>query len=685
MRTLSSREDMASGGDAVIEVKVPGGTAKTSVKLNGIDITSSLVADQPDRLRGRITGLAEGRNTLSAVDATTGAQRELQITNHPTHGPIFAGPHQVPWVCETEASGLGPSSDAHCTVAKRFDWFYYASDSTFKPLPSLSRPYPADLTQTTTIDGKVVDFIVRVESGTIDQSIYRIAIIDDPTKPISDPWSAQGKKPGAGWNGKLNLTYGGSCNVGYRSGRNNLTDILNMFPAGTEFGIDPLGLGFAVAFASRMTLGNGCDLVISAETSAMLKEYFVEQYGLPKFTIGTGGSGGSMQQHFIAQNYPGLLDAITATLSFPDLVSIIPDVTDCGLLTHYFNTAGANWPASRRSQVDGYLANAAGTATTCASWDKYAHQWVTPTTGFDPAVPASAIYNASTNPTGLRGGFTAGMVNVFGIDPNTGFARMVYDNVGVQYGLNALQRGTISVDEFLDINQNIGGLDVDGNYIPSRTSGDLEGIKNAYRSGVLSSGANMTLPVIDARVYTDDAIDIHTRIRTFSMIDRLVVTNGTAANQVNWITARKGASGYSGTTNLTRKALIAHNEWLERMYADSSAESYASKVIKNKPASLVDSCWEADGTEHHEPATRSASSVCNSLFPIYSTVRIEAGASVASDALKCQLKPVDIADYHVPFSQAQADRLRGIFAQGVCDWTKPGVGQEAAAGTWQRY
>ncbi len=58
MRTLSSREDMASGGDAVIEVKVPGGTAKPSVKLNGSDITSSLVADHPDRLRGRITGLA---------------------------------------------------------------------------------------------------------------------------------------------------------------------------------------------------------------------------------------------------------------------------------------------------------------------------------------------------------------------------------------------------------------------------------------------------------------------------------------------------------------------------------------------------------------------------------------------------------------------------------------------------
>ena len=40
---------------------------------------------------------------------------------------------------------------------------------------------------------------MRVESGVIDESIYRIAIIDDPTNPISNPWSPSGKKPGPGW------------------------------------------------------------------------------------------------------------------------------------------------------------------------------------------------------------------------------------------------------------------------------------------------------------------------------------------------------------------------------------------------------------------------------------------------------------------------------------------------------
>ena len=35
------------------------------------------------------------------------------------------------------------------------------------------------------------------------------------------------------------------------------------------------------------------------------KEHFSEAYGLPRFTIGAGGSGGAIQQLLVAQNYPG--------------------------------------------------------------------------------------------------------------------------------------------------------------------------------------------------------------------------------------------------------------------------------------------------------------------------------------------------------------------------------------------
>ncbi|HZA50511.1 MAG TPA: DUF6351 family protein, partial [Myxococcaceae bacterium] len=463
----------------------------------------------------------------------------------------------------------------------------------------------------------------------------------------------------------------------FRSGRNLVTSALVH---------DSLSLGFGVAFGTRNTLGNGCNFVVSAETVAMIKEHFVEQYGFPKFTISTGGSGGAMQQHFIAQNYPGLLDAITPGISYPDLVSILPDVTDCGLLNQYFDTVAnpANWPATRRSKVDGYPANAAGTNTTCRSWNGFAHNWVDPFTGFDAVVPLAARHDPVANPTGARGTFTDGMVNVFGIDPRTGFARTVYDNVGVQYGLKALNRGDISVEEFLDLNEKIGGLDVDGQYISARSEGNVQGIEIAYRAGVVNTSDNLTLPIIDTRTYTDDIIDIHTRIRTFAKLERLEAANGTHANEVNWLVARVAAPG-AELPNLNRMALIAHNEWLENIAADPANDHYADKVIRNKPASLKDTCWDAMGAPHVETFTLQGPSLCNTLFPIYSTVRIEAGEPIAGDMLKCHLKPIDGNDYAVTFTAQQRARLEAIFRQGVCDYSKPGVKKRAIEDEWVDY
>jgi hypothetical protein len=45
--------------------------------------------------------------------------------------------------------------------------------------------------------------------------------------------------------------------------------------------------------------------------------------------------------------------------------------------------------------------------------------------------------------------------------------------------------------------------------------------------------------------------------------------------------------------------------------------------------------------------------------------------------LKCQLKPVEPRDYAVALTPADLSRLRRIFPAGVCDWTRPGVGQTA--------
>jgi hypothetical protein len=59
-----------------------------------------------------------------------------------------------------------------------------------------------------------------------------------------------------------------------------------------------------------------------------------------------------------------------------------------------------------------------------------------------------------------------------------------------------------------------------------------------------------------------------------------------------------------------------------------------------------------------------------------------AGESIASDIIKCRRKRIDLGDYEVDLSPDQRERLRAIFSEGVCDWSKPGVGQRPAAGTW---
>ena len=82
----------------------------------------------------------------------------------------------------------------------------------------------------------------------------------------------------------------------------------------------------------------------------------------------------------------------------------------------------------------------------------------------------------------MRGTFWDGLVNVFGVDNQTGFARSAYDNVGIQYGLNALNAGDITTDEFLDINEKIGGLDIDGHLVPQPERGRPEGHRGRLRA-----------------------------------------------------------------------------------------------------------------------------------------------------------------------------------------------------------
>ena len=84
-----------------------------------------------------------------------------------------------------------------------------------------------------------------------------------------------------------------------------------------------------------------------------------------------------------------------------------------------------------------------------------------------------------------------------------------------------------------------------------------------------------------------------------------------------------------------------------------------------------------------QPLDRDPASECERLYPSGSFPREVAGAPVAADVVKCRLTAPRRADYDL--TDAQWRRLRTIFPQGVCDYTKPGVGQQELAGTWLHY
>src|SRR5215471_8657147 len=269
IRTLSSRPDLVSGGDALVEVKAPAGAqlSQLTLTLNGKDVTSQLRLDAASGgFRGLIGGMVVGENILIAkIKSPKPAQASLKVTNYPITGPILSGPHLTPYECRTVESGLGEPLDADCSAKQKVEYFYRASDNTFKPLPNPTGPRPTDLVSTTTNDGKTVPYVVRVDSGTINRSIYRIAILDDPNPETSSVNGDQGEwTPGAGWNRKLAVSFGGGAGTQYNQGFNQATAALNH---------PYLSRGFAFMVSTELVNQQHGNAVLQGEALMMLKEY----------------------------------------------------------------------------------------------------------------------------------------------------------------------------------------------------------------------------------------------------------------------------------------------------------------------------------------------------------------------------------------------------------------------------
>src|SRR3546814_1987735 len=100
---------------------------------------------------------------------------------------------------------------------------------------------------------------------------------------------------------------------------------------------------------------------------------------------------------------------------------------------------------------------------------------------------------------------------------------------------------------FLDLNDAIGGYDIDGQPMPERHSMSPELAGLVYRvGGVIGRGALAETPVLDLAPYLDliPVANIHEAVRPFVVRDRLREQTGQDASQSIWRGVLTQADGY---------------------------------------------------------------------------------------------------------------------------------------------
>ncbi|MEO7150706.1 MAG: DUF6351 family protein [Burkholderiaceae bacterium] len=732
LRVLSSPAQYVSGGDARIEVRAAGGLRdKLELWLNGQRLDVALTS-KADTLEGVVSGLVVGANTLEVRHRNSGLRDSLTLTNYPITGPMFTGEQQTPFVCTTIQGAVGkqPLVDSaaapgyrvtnaqgalmgysrNCSIDTFVSYQYRNTAGSLLPLPA-GGGRPADMSTTTLADGRTVDFIVRREIGSINRFLYSIAMLAPLGESSSQPDLSN-------WNGKLLYWFQGGVAIGHSQGTVH----------GGSMNLDILGQGYAIAHSSGNNTGTHYNMNLAGETAMMTKERFIERYGVPLYTVGLGGSGGAIQQYLIAQNHPGVLDALLPVQSYPDMVTQTIHVGDCELLEYFMDATDRTNPKWRvtknRSLLVGMNAEegplgkvndplagaktalgystAVGSTECVKAWRGLTPLAMNPLYG---QAANSQFYEPQSAIAAIRWTHYDDLRNVYGVDA-TGAARPTWDNVGVQYGLKSLRDGKITSAEFLNLNWHVGGWKHPSDMVQEgypflgsfsaatfdpwsrrnmrlspgpdlpapRTVGDPIAMRAAYSSGHVYGG-QLELPTIDHRQYMERELDMHNVHQSFATRQRIANRHSRVENQVIWFTdTMPGVAKASQTL----QALATMDAWMANILANPKRS-----VAENKPAAAVDSCFDVtgkllqagpavwDGILDAKPA-----GACTQAFPLYGSSRTVAGAPIEGGIYRCALKPVDTAVADGSYggwapSPAELAKLKQIFAQGVCDYLRP--------------
>jgi Tannase-like family of unknown function (DUF6351) len=719
LRVVSSPPELVSGGDARVEVTVPASVPFSAVELtlNGSDV-SSVFGPDPEgghQLEGVVTGLPDGASTLRAWVPGPGNAApdrvELRLVNHPLEGPMFSGPRQEIFLCATSGNAanaaLPPIAPSETCSTATLTGFFYRSATGWSPYTPGSSPGDA-----LPVPPYGSPFVVLWERGVINRFIYSLAIPVPPPATVDDPLDL------SRWNDAVIYKFQGGVGIGHYQGN----------PSRSEMLYEPgLAKGYAIAYSTGTRTSTHYNLELGGETAIMVKDRFVSAYAEPEYTVGVGGSGGAIQQYVYGQNHPGLIDAGIPQYSYPDMVTQTIHVGDCELLERWMDqeviaNSTSMWRTwSSRRLLEGLNSSdvvpnpyaavmpympTPGSSECINGWRGLSPLALNPHFGTAPGItPAQQAAVEWTH--------WGDLVNIYGEDAD-GFARSPWDNRGVQYGLGALQDGHMAPDEFLDLNANAGawkeakdmvqegcpflpvppslcptiGIDVwsarnmrlspDGGATPApRREGNREAQHAAYRSGMVFRG-KIDIPLIDWRHYLEPFLDMHNSHQSFAARQRMLNFDGDASNQVVWFTDARPAGPEFDQTPM---ALDVIDEWMANMAAHPDRS-----VAENKPAGAVDRCFATDGSPLASGdgvwsgiLDDSPLGACAQQFPVHGTSRTVAGGPIEGGVFACELQPVEHAiaqGLYAPWvpGKDDVDRLKQIFPDGVCDYSKGDAG-----------
>ncbi len=732
LRVLSSDPGRVTGDTVLLGVPVVTGMDLASLEFRVNDrpvepLRLRSGRDGPEVLLG---GLDAGSSQITVSDGDGTILDSVDVVSHPLSGPVFSGPRQYPFVCTSELQwNRSPRVDHEeewgfpvrddqgelrgyskdCGVEPFVEYHYMTLDGEYRPMPA-DGSRPDDLAKTELTDGRVVDFIIRWERGTLNRFLYSFATLAVPGESPREPG-------GELWNGRLLFQFQGGVGIGHSQGRMDNARARHA---------EALGRGYAVIYSTGTRTGEHYNLEVGGETALMVKEHFIKRFGQPLYTVAVGGSGGAIQQYVYARNHPQLLDGGVPQYAYPDMVTQTIHVGDCELLEHYMDVTDRDNPRWRetgnRSLLVGLnatdavpdpladakrqlgYASAPGSTECLPGWRGLTPLSMNPHYG---QVPEQEKMQPPRLMEEVEWTHYDDLRNIYGLD-DRGRPRVPWDNVGVQYGLESVRDGAITPEEFLDVNAMVGGwkhpsemvqegfpflgeltpenfdpwsrrnmnLSPDGETPAPRTAGDVEAIRNLHEHGMVFDG-ELTMPVIDWRHYLEHQLDMHNTHQSFAIRQRIRERMGHSDHHVVWFTDARPEPAH----DQTMEALEVMHDWLMNLRDNPGAGLAATR-----PEAATDACFDTDGSELARGEEvwdgildEGPPGACTSRFPTYSTSRIEAGAPITGDVFKCALKPVEQALQDGTYGDwqpdaAQRQRLQEIFPQGVCDHSRPGPG-----------